>query len=121
MRLAILAALVLAGCAAPSAESGRASQGGSTGPAPQTVVNVTFAGPVTVTASSVPTAAPAAASTADTKQAADNSVPVDVTATIPAGGLSLTPPKVAPPKVAPPKVEAPVVPVVVPPVTPPVE
>lgn len=96
MRLA-LAVLALSACAAPNAESGRAAQGGSTGPAPQTVVNVTFAGPVTVTASSVPTAAPAASSSAETQQKADNAV--DVKAEVPAGGLSLTPPKVEVPAV----------------------
>lgn len=93
-------ALALSGCAMPSAEQGKAAQGGSTGPAPAFTVTVSFAGPVNVTSSSVPTAAPAASSTADAKQDAKATTDVKADATIPAGagGLSLSPPTPEAPK-----------------------
>lgn len=90
-----VAVLALSGCAMPTAEQGKAAQGGSTGPAPAFTVTVSFAGPVNVTSSSVPTAAPAASSTADAKQDAKATTDVKADVKVPAGagGLSLTPPE----------------------------
>lgn len=67
LALAFLAVLS-AGCAVPSANQGQQGQGGSTGPAPQYLVSFSFSGPVTVTSTSAPTAAPAATSGNEAKQ-----------------------------------------------------
>lgn len=87
MRLALFAVLALSGCAMPSAEQGKAAQGGSVtmGPPISVTVNIGTNGEVSTSATTAPTAAPAASSTAESKQDAKQDGKIDVK--VPATGV----------------------------------
>lgn len=98
-RLALLV-LALSGCAMPTAESGKAAQGGSvtSGPPITVTVNIGTGGTVSTSSTSVPTAAPAASSTGGVKQEGNADGKVDLKVPAGAGGLSLSPPTPEAPK-----------------------
>lgn len=105
--LALVAVLALSACAMPVSDQGQ-GQGGSIDRAPVVNVTVSFNGDVKVDGTLTPTAAPSAASSAKSDQAATNDVkpnveiPASAIPTIGAAG-TIVPPVVVPATPEPPR------------------